>query len=291
MRLSTESYILREKFGDFRALELIKEAGFDCVDFSYNNTEENSPLLSDGYREYAVKIKKHLEKIGLVCNQAHAPFPFIYGGNFDETNPQYRDTVRAIESAAILGAEHIVVHSVGIPQEVTGVDVWEYNIAFYRSFIPYCEKFGIRVAVENLFKRIKRPGGFDFLGRFAKSEELCKLIRDINSPYIVACIDTGHASLTTDDEPQVFVSGLDGRYIKAVHIQDGDYVDDRHVLPFIGDFNWSAIMCALKKIGYTGDLTFEIFKYLKKFPSELIPDALKLAERCGRYLISLYEKA
>ena len=290
MRLSTESYILREKFGDIRALELIKEAGFDCVDFSYNNAEENSPLLSDTYREYAQKIREHLDKIELICNQAHAPFPFIYGGKFDESNPQYRDTVRAIESASILGAEYIIVHSIGIPQEVNGVDVWEYNKDFYRSLIPYCEKFGISVAVENLFKRIKKPGGFDFMGRFAKSDELCRLIRDINSPYIVGCVDTGHASLTAGEEPEDFIAGLDGKYIKAVHIQDGDYIDDRHVLPFIGDFNWEAIMRSLKKIGYNNDLTFEIFKYLKKFPNELIPDALKLAQRCGRYLISLFEK-
>jgi hypothetical protein len=48
-------------------------------------------------------------------------------------------------------------------------------------------------------------------------------------------------------------------------------------------------MQSLKAIGYTGDLTFEILNYLKKFPNELVEDSLKLAVSVGRYLISLCE--
>ena len=50
-------------------------------------------------------------------------------------------------------------------------------------------------------------------------------------------------------------------------------------------------MMSLKKTGYEGELTFEIVKYLQKFPPELIPDALKFAAVIGKHLISIYENA
>ena len=34
MRLSMETYGLRRRYGDFEAARLIREAGFDCVDYS-----------------------------------------------------------------------------------------------------------------------------------------------------------------------------------------------------------------------------------------------------------------
>ena len=50
-------------------------------------------------------------------------------------------------------------------------------------------------------------------------------------------------------------------------------------------------MGALKKIGYDGELTFEILNYFRNIPKELIPEALRFAERTGRHLISVFEGA
>lgn len=102
---------------------------------------------------------------------------------------------------------------------------------------------------------------------------------------INACVDIGHASLT-GYEPEDFIEKMQPKYLKALHVQDNDYISDRHILPYTGDLNWKAIMTSLKNIGYDGDLTFEIFNYLKKFPDDLIPDALKFAVSIGKYLVS-----
>lgn len=125
---------------------------------SYRDNEKEE-VLGDMYKEYAEKLRIHIDKIGIECNQAHAPFSLSYGCIFDVTEPKYLWLIHSLESAAILGAENIIVHSISVPK---GVDFEEYNINFYKSLIPYCEKFGIHIAVENLFawdsKRKRRIG-------------------------------------------------------------------------------------------------------------------------------------
>ena len=74
MKLSLENYILRNSFGEEETIKMAKEAGFDAIDYSYYWLEENSEILGENYLEYAKEVKKLLEKYGLSCNQAHAPF-------------------------------------------------------------------------------------------------------------------------------------------------------------------------------------------------------------------------
>lgn len=47
----------------------------------------------------------------------------------------------------------------------------------------------------------------------------------------------------------------------------------------------------LKKSGYNGELTMEIFNFLSRFHDALVSDALVLSAKVGRYLIDLYNKA
>lgn len=284
MKISVELYTLAEKFGDFKAVEMAKEAGFEAIDYSYYYAKECDEVLGDGYKEYALNLRKHLDEVGISCNQAHAPFSFKYDLEKDVADQKYLWMVRALESASILGAKNIIVHSINVPE---GIDFEEYNIEYYKSFIPYCEKFGICVAVENLFRRdVKRKC---ITGKLGSPEELNRIVEKINSPRIVACVDIGHAALT-GYEPENFIEAMNPNILKSLHVQDNDYLDDRHVLPYMGELNWEGIMTALKKVKYDGDLTFEIIKYLGRFPDELLPEALKFAVSVGKHLVSIYNK-
>lgn len=285
MKLSMEIYAVAERVGDARAVEWIKEAGFDAIDYSYYYTKECEEVLGENYRTYAKDLRAHLDRVGIVCNQAHAPFTFRYGMRMEPTEERYLFLVRAIEAASILGAKNIVVHAITVPE---GVDFWQYNVEYYQSFIPYCERFGICVAVENLFKRDKVTNQIS--GKLGSPEELSGLVKAIGSPWIVACVDVGHAALT-GYEPQDFLGGMDADVLKCLHVQDNDYISDRHLLPYSGKLNWTAIMTALRQKGYKGDLTFEIVKWIDLYPNEMLPDALKFANAVGRHLISLCESA
>ena len=284
MKLAIETYAIREKFGDEQAIRLIKEAGFDGIDYSFYYTPDDSPIVGERYLEHAKSVRAWLDESGLACRQAHAPFRFAYGEAMDESEPHYLEIVRAMEAAAVLGAEHIVIHSIRPPMEK---DTLDYNLRWYRSFEPYCKRFGIRVAVENLFMRDKKR--VCFKGRFATPETLCEIIRLLDSPCFVACIDVGHAALT-GTEPEDFIAGMERGVLRALHIQDTDYRDDRHVLPYMADLNWDGIMSALRGIDYEGDLTFEIFHFLERVPAGLMSEALRYAAAVGRYLIEKFEE-
>ena len=284
MKLSVELYTLAQRFGDFKAVEIAKKAGFDAIDYSYYYDKECDDVLGDGYKEYAKKLREHLDEVGIFCNQAHAPFTFKYGMEKNISEQKYLWMVHALESASILGATNIVVHSVNVPE---GVSFEEYNVQYYKSFIPYCEKFGIHIAVENLFNRdTKRKR---ITGKLGSPAELNSIVEKINSPWVVACVDIGHAALT-GYEPEDFIKGMNPNILKALHVQDNDYIDDRHILPYTGQLNWEAIMSSLKKAGYDGDLTFEIIKYLDRFPDELFSEVLKFSALVGKHLISIYNK-
>lgn len=285
MRLSTETHVARQRLGVYEGIKAIKDAGFDAFDFSYYWLgEDESEIIGESYIQYAEKLKSYIDEIEIACNQAHAPFDFKYGMKMDETEPTYTAIVRSIESAAILGAENIVVHAIsGMPEN----EFEEYNLEFYRSLAPYVEKAGIHIAVENLFKWSPENG--PYLRILGTPEELSSFIKKLDSDVFTACIDVGHAAIT-QTEPEDFISGMSGGIVKALHIQDTNYITDCHTIPYLGRINWDNVAEALKNKGYDGDLTFEVFGFLGSFPKELLPDALKLTERTGRALIAKIEK-
>jgi len=219
MKLSIETYALREKFGDRGAILLAKEAGFDAVDYSYywfTNHDlwlsQNQDTLGEKYVAYAKELRAFLDEIGMECNQAHAPFTVGYGSRFDESDRGYVMLLRSMESAAILGAKSIIVHANEVPKDV---DLEEHNIAFYRTLIPYCEKYGICVAVENLFNTDRETGVIT--PRIGSPGELNRIVAALDSPYIVACVDVGHAALT-GYAPEDFIAGVNPSILKALHI-------------------------------------------------------------------------
>ena len=285
MKLSMESYIPVRRFGYKEGLKMIKEAGFDCVDFSYCGLDLDAPEFGEGYIEHAKEVRAYLDEIGFECHQAHAPYVMNYESTFDLSDANYLTTVRSIEGAAILGAKAIVVHTVAVPKSIKEFTMWEFNQRYYKSLLPYAEKAGIKIAVENLYSYDENG---HIVGRLGNPEELTAFVKELNSPYIVACVDVGHASIT-GYKPEHFIEGMDGDILKAIHVHDGDYEGDRHMLPYLGRFHWPEILEALKKKGYEGPLNFEIVTYLIRFPKELIPEALCLAGKTGRYMTDMFD--
>ena len=285
MKLAMESYIPVRRFGEKDGLKMIKDAGFDCVDYSYYAFKPDSSALGDDYEAYARDVRAHLDEIGLECSQAHAPYIVGYDAIFDLSYENYRAVVHSIESAALLGAKTIIVHSIAVPRDKKEISFWELNQKYYKSLIPFAEKAGIAIAVENLYNYDDKRKCF--VGRLGSPRELNEFVKELDSPFIVACVDVGHASIT-GYEPEDYIAGMDGSVLKAIHIHDGDYQGDRHTLPYLGNFHWTDILKALKDVGFEGNLNFEIISYLNKLPPALIPDALALAESTGRYMIEIF---
>lgn len=287
MRLSVDISGIRDFVGDIAALDMIKAAGFDAVDYSFH---AHDIATGENYLENAKKIKKHLDEIGLQCNQAHAPFGLQYGKAFDESYYAYLTVVRSIEAAAIMGADNIIVHAIVVPEGIENVtDTYEdYNYKFYKSLEPVAKKFGIKIAVENLFTY--NDINHYHNGILEKPFAMNSLLARLDSPVFTVCLDVGHCFIT-GTAPANFIKGIKSGALKALHVQEcTDGIGDKHMLPYLGFIDWDSTAAALKEYGYDGDITFEIFKFFKCFPFDCLESALKLAESVGRHLIKLIEE-
>ena len=105
----------------------------------------------------------------------------------------------------------------------------------------------------------------------------------LDSPRYEVCCDVGHCALT-GVEPELFISGMNNKRLTMLHIQDTDYRDDTHTIPYLGKHNWDAITDALAAIDYQGYFNMEVLHFYEQFPDEMMPFALKMAADVGRKL-------
>ncbi len=286
MILSTENMIVRRRVGDFAAVDMFREAGFTGIDYSLCSMYDwKETVYVPGAPEYADSLREYAGSRGMVFSQSHAPYDFRYGMKMDESSPEYRAIVRSMEFAAHLGSPMIVVHSVRIP----GDDVEEafrYNLEYYRSFLCYAERFGIRIAVENLGG--KAPGSNEYSFMCLGSPELfCRMQDELASPWICGCLDIGHALLTTGD-PAGFIRKCKG-HVDYLHVHDNDGVNDLHQIPALngksqGNFRmpWDDVLSALREIGYSGPFDLEVFRFIDNFRTEELPLVMRLAAEVGK---------
>ena len=289
MYISTEINSFKALGSNEKVLRLLKESGFDAYDFSmfYGSLAETEILDHEDYLARAKAFRAVADGIGLVCNQAHAPFPSATNDDyprFSMSTAEYnayahKKIERAIEVAGVLGAKSIVVHPWNCYTP-------EKNAVLYASFEGVARKAGIKIAVENMwncegwgtvhFRAL--PAACSHHNDFKAHMDL--LPKDL----YIACVDIGHAHMRGLDTSAVEMLETLGDYVQALHIHDNDLVHDSHQLPYTMKIDFTAILEALKRIGYQGDITLEADVYMKKFPLELYPQAAKLMAETAEYM-------
>lgn len=281
---NTTEGLINNGMTDAEAIQFMAKMGYDAYDMSFDfmQYKPEHPMNQDNYREYVQELRKVADEAGIVCNQAHAPMNNKCGiEEFDETFMPM--VIRSIEAAAILGAKIIIVHPVQcLPYAENAEVLKEMNLKFYKNLIPYCEKFGIKIAAENMWQwnRFTRQCIHSTCSR---AEEFCDYIDSIGSEWIVACLDIGHVVLVSEDIPRMIK--MLGNRLEALHIHDNDYKDDMHSFPFFHQIKFDQMTQALTEIGYKGDFTFEIGGIYRRLPRETWESATKLLIDSGRYLM------
>lgn len=283
MLLSTQTECTVRRFGIENGIERICLAGFDAIDMSFFSAL--SLFTDDNYKELCNRIKTIAHSNGAIFNQAHAPF----GGGYDYYTQNLVPTFpRIFECASILGVRQIIVHPLqrgryyGHEEEL-----FELNMDFYRSLIPLSEKYGVKIALENMWQHNPRAG-YIVDDVCADPEELAKYYDTLNdSTHFTVCLDTGHVALC-NREPQDAIRTLGSR-LGALHVHDVDYKTDMHTLPGMGLIDWEEVTLALAQTGYSGEFTFEADSFLRHAPDDFYDTALKFMADRGKNLISHIE--
>lgn len=273
---------LGERFGEIKALDMIKAANFDGYDYSMFTKNVVNVLSGENYLEYFENIKNYSDKIGLPCLQSHAP-DFFSMLDEKEAEKNIRISLRSIEAAYILGCKIIVIH----PEKWFSA---EKNKEFlYDKLLPKAKELNVIIAAENMYRSKDGKCVETVPGACGKAEDFVKHIDIVNNPNFKACLDLGHAQMVNCEGANTLINALGGERICALHVHDNDLYHDNHIFPFIGNSDWKKVTSALRKIGYKGNLTFEADCTLKKFPDELIPPCLKLLYHIGCYLVEQIE--
>ena len=273
-----------KKLGLENAIKAVKAAGFDGIDFSFVDGVGKAYLDADDWQENAARIRRALDKEGLVCHQTHAPVGCSATEKLCPKTPAIARVIRSFAFSKILGAKMVVVHAI---TDVKPADFDLYNIRFYKLLEPYATEADVLIAVENLFKFDAKYHRFE--GVFETGEKASAFISKLRSSCFVMCVDTGHAQLT-GTPPEKMIATMNKGLVKAVHLHDNDGKDDLHLLPYSGVIDWDGVLSALKRIGYEGDLTFELPYFMEKFSEQQLPIALALAGEAAKRFQSVLEK-
>ena len=176
-----------------------------------------------------------------------------------------------------MGAKCIVVHPMKFSDHTTH---YEENLAFYKRLIPYAEKAGVKIGVENMWGYDNKRG-FICKDAFSDVNEIKKIVSELGK-WATCCLDLGHSNLAgyeAADDIKIL-----GDVLGALHVHDTNYKEDWHQLPFQGEHNWKEICSALKQIGYKGDFTLEVDRFLMYVPDEIFESSVKYMADVAKYL-------
>ncbi len=293
MKLSISTWHLEKRFGTERAFRMIKNAGFDALDYNIDdwcgNLEQLQACTSFGmtpkeiYAHYT-SIYEIAKNEGLVIGQTHA----IFGAPafFNHYEIFFNQTVNAIIATNAMHCHHTVIHPVAMSGRVFDEKKEEchsLNLAFFRDLIPYLEKYDVKIAIEPMWYRVD---GKICPTICSRPEEILEFIDELGSEHFCSCPDLGHFALTgadTGDTPGGALRKL-GKAVEIIHAHEVEPNEDRHTKPYsYGTMDWSDIMAALREIGYQGNLNFEVGgNYFDKYPDSLVPEALRHLAEIGK---------
>ncbi len=297
MKLSVSTGTLFNRFGIEQSLRMMKEAGFDCVDYGLDrwHPDRASVLESQSYRmseEETVaqyqNIKKLADEIGIEIYQTHAIFGEFPACDCEE---YVEATVKNIIATHTLGCRYSVIHPVRTPGrffDEKKEEGFEFNLRLFQRLLPYLEKYDVVIGIEPMWlddeNRVICPSVC------SRPEEILEFIRVLGDKHFCACLDYGHVALTgkgTGDTVGGAIRKL-GQHMKIVHIHEVDGVWDNHNAPYTYPdvMDWDDIIAAMRGTGYAGTVNFEVGPaYYNNYPDRLIPEALRHLAAIGRDIL------
>ena len=300
MRLTLNIRGVRDLYGEEKCAKYVKEAGFDAVDYCLcNMADPNHILNGDGFEAEAARIRAIYEGEGLKIVQTHTPFWFDRWDDEDHFNGFIMDTMkRSVAVSGLLGADVAVVHPVHwMRYEGRAEEIFHINMKYYNELIPVAKQYGVKIAIENMWQ-IHQRRWIHIHDTCSNSQEFIRYVDSLNSEYVVACLDIGHAALPSGgkEESWDFVRALGYDRLKSLHVHDNDYRGDAHQLPFMGKINWNEVTRALGEIDYSGDFTYEISSKwisdrLKHVGEDFAAGELAYMASVGRHLMKKIDEA
>jgi sugar phosphate isomerase/epimerase len=190
-----------------------------------------------------------------------------------ETDPHYRairreHTKRALRLARDLGAPHITTEPGG---PLLDGQTWRDGAAtFYEELMPcieVAEEAGVPLLIE------PEPGLL-----IEKFDQYLEFAGRIDSKMVGLNFDVGHAYCVGED-PQDWIAKM-ASHTRHYHLEDIAATRvHQHLVPGSGAIDFPATLAAIRRTGYTGWLTVELYPYIDN-PDDAAREAKQFLDAC-----------
>ncbi len=230
----------------FKEISWIAENGFDFIDLTIEPPNSYYNHLD------ARKVARALSQAGLKV-VGHTFFAFPIGFPVEGIRQAAcHELIRCFEFLVKVGARFVNVHLDGGTQLISEKKIIDFNLASLEELLEAAQKLGLRLMVEH------------FRGPFARPEPLQKLFDAL--PELGFHLDVGHANLfSSTNRTTTFLDRFADRLFH-VHFSDNlGGTQDLHLPIGAGNIRWKDIAKALKKAGYDGTITLEVFAEYRQY--------------------------
>ncbi len=244
MRLGLNSFLYVSPFttDSVKLFPKFKKWGFETVEIPVEDPSHIDPA----------KVKAAADKAGLKIGSICAcmgPGRDLRGSAKDQkTGSDYIRTL--IDQAVILGCPSVigplysVVGLIGPHDDAEKKQQFDLVVKNLKPLAKYAESKGIQLCIEPL-NRFET----DFLNT---CDQGLKLIKAVNSPAVKLHLDTFHMNIEEKNQAAAILKA--GQHLAHFHACGSD-----RGTPGGDHIDWKAIVPALKKIGYQGDVVIESF--------------------------------
>lgn len=258
MKLSFSSNAFK-KFSLDNAIREIAKIGYKGVEILCDIPHAYPPEFSE---EQTKKIKNLISDLDIGISNLNAFTLYaigdVYHPSWIEADNKLREirvkhTIDCIYLAKKLGAKNLSTEPGG-PISIQKTEVGSHVLL--KIFAEGLKKVK-NIAEENNVKILVEPEPSLLI---ENSEQFLQLMKTICSDYIKLNFDIGHFYCVKEDPSETILKLID--YIEHFHLSDIAYNRVHyHLIPGIGSINFEQVFDTIKKIGYKGFVTVELYPY------------------------------
>ncbi|MHB1000596.1 MAG: sugar phosphate isomerase/epimerase family protein [Armatimonadota bacterium] len=227
-------------------IQCYADMGFDFIDLTMEPQAAYSANLP------VDKIKDALANTGMGI-VGHTAFYLPIASPFPEIREAaINEMARDFELFAELGAKKVNVHPFVWAPLQSNRWIRETNIESFRRLLAIATSHGLKLMMENISQHFNSPR--DLSGIFAAI------------PEMGFHLDVGHANLETEHNLTVELASLFADRLEHVHFSDNNGGNlDLHLPLGVGHIDWKWIVHILRKVGYDGTITLEVFAHDREY--------------------------
>jgi len=246
MKKSINAWSIDPSIGFEAMFTQVKAAGFGGIELNVDKAGAHSLTMDSSEAELA-GIRALSEKYGLPVASVSSS---LWGGKM--AGPEGKALLeQQLKCARALSAKGILTVPGGMSGTVSLARAWESCAANLKSWLPMIEAYGLFVGLENVWNMF-----------FASPFDMRNFVDALGSPLVGAYYDVGNPVAFSRTEDWIEILG--GR-IGLVHVKDfkraggvnsgGAWRQLGH-----GSVDWGRVIPALRRAGFDGYLTAEVFK-------------------------------